>query len=83
MIHDHNHDYHHCFCRLLHAPYIDAGYHQSPSHWVKGTTPVPIEWMAGEQYDGDTASAAAVLSNLRSTFYPGAGKYEVAGFFWW
>lgn len=60
-----------------------AGYHQSPSRWKKGTVPVPINWEAGLQYDGDVARATNVLSEL-STYYPGAGtKYEVAGFFWW
>ena len=62
--------------------WVYAGYHESPARWQKGTTPQPIGWMAGEQYDGDTTSAAAVLANI-STFYPGALKYEVAGFFWW
>eukprot|EP00040_Diaphanoeca_grandis_P002818 m.22786 g.22786 ORF g.22786 m.22786 type:complete len:363 (-) comp13952_c0_seq1:78-1166(-) len=59
-----------------------AGYHQSPNRWVKGTTPKPIGWDAGIQYDGDTFRADAVLSNL-TTYYPGASGYEVAGFFWW
>jgi len=62
--------------------YTYAGYHQSPAKWVKGTTPVPIGWMAGEQYDGDTANAAHILAYL-SEFYPGISKYQVAGFFWW
>jgi hypothetical protein len=26
-----------------------AGYHESPPKWLKGTTPKPIDWMAGEQ----------------------------------
>jgi hypothetical protein len=30
-----------------------AGYHQSPNRWLKGTTPKPIAWTAGIQYDGD------------------------------
>lgn len=58
------------------------GYHQSPERWQKGTTPVPIGWMAGEQYDGDTNRTAHILGNL-SAYYPGATDYEVAGFFWW
>ena len=62
--------------------YTYAGYHQSPSKWVKGTKPVPIGWMAGIQYDGDTDRAATILSDL-GTYYPGATKYEVAGFLWW
>ena len=39
-------------------------------------------WYAGVQYDGDVAAAKAVLSKL-SKHYPGARRYEVAGFFWW
>ena len=59
-----------------------AGYHQSPNRWPKGTTPKPIAWVAGIQYDGDTSRADGVLKDL-STYYPGATDYEVAGFFWW
>jgi hypothetical protein len=62
--------------------YTYAGYHQSPSKWPKGTTPKPIGWEAGIQYDGDVFRADAVLANF-TTFYPGASGYEVAGFFWW
>jgi len=39
-------------------------------------------WYAGCQYDGDIAAAKKVLENL-DKYYPGAEKYEVAGFFWW
>lgn len=39
-------------------------------------------WYAGVQYDGDVAAAKAVLSSL-GKHYPGARRYEVAGFFWW
>ena len=59
-----------------------AGYGDSPSRWVTGTTPVPISWTAGVQYDGDTRNAKTVLANL-GTYYPGATGYEIAGFFWW
>ena len=62
-----------------------AGYHQSPMKWAVGTTPVPIGWAAGVQYDGDIFRANNVLSNI-STFYPSTPFqkcYEVAGFFWW
>eukprot|EP00035_Acanthoeca_spectabilis_P023221 m.448354 g.448354 ORF g.448354 m.448354 type:complete len:367 (+) comp19648_c0_seq1:39-1139(+) len=62
--------------------YTYAGYHQSPNKWLKGTTPKPISWEAGIQYDGDVFRASQVLANL-STYYPGATDYEVAGFFWW
>lgn len=59
-----------------------AGYHESPEKWVKGTTPKPVNWVAGEQYDGDTARAQHILDNL-DTYYPGENGYEVAGFLWW
>merc|ERR1711957_239612 len=62
--------------------YVYAGYHQSPEKWKKGTTPVPVNWMAGEQYDGDNNRTEHILANI-SAYYPGATKYEVAGFFWW
>jgi len=59
-----------------------AGYHQSPEKWPTGEKPPPVGWMAGEQYDGDTANAAHIVANLQ-TYYPGVSKYEIAGFFWW
>ena len=61
---------------------IYAGYKDSPDSWVKGTEPKPIEWYAGKQYDDDTANAKKVLAEL-DKYYPGATKYEVAGFFFW
>ena len=39
-------------------------------------------WYAGKQYDDDTADAKKVLGEL-GTYYPGATKHEVAGFFFW
>jgi len=39
-------------------------------------------WYAGLQYDGDTYCARQALKNI-GDYYPGATKYEVAGFFWW
>jgi len=62
--------------------YTYAGYGQSPERWLKGTTPQPINWKAGVQYDGDTRRADEVLADL-GTFYPDATEYEVAGFLWW
>jgi hypothetical protein len=59
-----------------------AGYHESPNSWPQGTTPKPIAWMAGEQWDGDTNRSTIILENL-NTYYPGATQYEVAGFLWW
>lgn len=59
-----------------------AGYKQSPMRWEKGTEPMPINWYAGMQYDGDIARAKQVLAEL-DKYYPGAKGYEVAGFFFW
>ena len=61
---------------------VFAGYKDSPDSWVKGTEPQPIGWYAGKQYDDDTALAKKVLGEL-DKYYPGASKYEVAGFVWW
>ena len=61
---------------------VFAGYKDSPDSWDKGTEPKPIGWTAGCQYDGDVAGAKNVLSEL-DKHYPGATKYEVAGFFFW
>ena len=38
--------------------YVYAGYKQSPARWEKGTTPTPIGWYAGKQYDDDVANAS-------------------------
>ena len=62
--------------------YVYAGYKQSPDKWEKGTTPEPITWYAGMQYDGDIARAKEVLAEL-DKYYPEANEYEIAGFFWW
>jgi hypothetical protein len=59
-----------------------AGYKDSPDTWAKGTEPKPIAWYAGKQYDDDTADAMKVLADMNK-YYPGATKYEVAGFFFW
>lgn len=61
---------------------IYAGYKESPDSWEKGTEPTPITWYAGKQYDDDVANAKKVLAEL-GTYYPGATKFEVAGFFFW
>ena len=61
---------------------VFAGYKDSPDSWVKGTEPKPIGWYAGKQYDDDVSYAKTVLANL-DKYYPGATKYEVAGFFFW
>ncbi len=62
--------------------YTYAGYKESPMKWEKGTEPVKIGWYAGKQWDDDIANAKTVLTEL-DKHYPGATKYEVAGFFWW
>lgn len=59
-----------------------AGYKESPLRWEKGAEPKPITWYAGMQYDGDIANAKSVLAEL-DKYYPGAKKYEIAGFFFW
>jgi hypothetical protein len=45
-------------------------------------TPKPGGWYAGVQYDGDTRAAKEVLKDL-NTYYPGARRFEVAGFCFW
>jgi hypothetical protein len=75
---------------------VYAGYKDRPDSWAvdpakgKATEPPPwldkngkpIEWYAGKQYDDDTADAKKALAEL-DKHYPGATKYEVAGFFLW
>jgi len=61
---------------------VYAGFGDSPASWEKGTEPKKITWTAGCQYTGDVAGAKKVLAEL-ATHYPGATKYEVAGFFFW
>ena len=75
---------------------IYAGSKDRPDSWAmdpakgKATEPPPwldksgkpIEWYAGKQYDDDTADAKKALADL-DKHYPGATKYEVAGFFFW
>jgi hypothetical protein len=62
--------------------YIYPGCKQSPGKWEKGTEPKPIGWYAGKQWDTDMADAKTVLADL-ATYYPQAGSYEIAGFFFW
>ncbi len=62
--------------------WIHPGYKGTPERWEKGTEPKKITWYAGMQYDGDVARAKQVLAEL-DKYYPGANKYEIAGFFWW
>ena len=71
------------------ASYVDgeytyAGYGDSPSRWRTGTTPEPVNWYAGKQYDDCFNAAHEVLDNFNS-LYPqyAAQGYEIAGFGWW
>lgn len=59
-----------------------AGYRDTPDSWVEGQPKKLVNWYAGKQYDDDVANARAVLSEI-GRYYPGAQKYEVAGFVWW
>jgi hypothetical protein len=75
---------------------VYPAYKERPDSWPadpamgKATAPPPwldkngkpIDWYAGKQYDDDTADAKKVLADL-AKHYPGATKYEVAGFFFW
>ncbi len=62
---------------------LQPGYRGTPKE-PRGDTGGDMSkgWYAGCQYDGDVAAAKKVLANL-GKYYPGAKKYEVAGFFWW
>ena len=62
--------------------WVYAGFGESPERWEKGTKPKKSGWSAGIQYAGDVARAKDVLKDL-GKYYPGATKYEVAGFFYW
>lgn len=62
--------------------YTYAAYKESPLKWEKGAKPEPIGWYAGKQWDDDVANAKTVLKEI-DKYYPGATKYEIAGFFWW
>ena len=75
---------------------VFAGYKDRPDSWdmdqTKGLAAEPppwldkagkpIDWYAGKQYDDDTANAKKVLAEL-DKYYPGATKYEIAGFLFW
>ena len=59
-----------------------AGYKDTPDSWVEGDPKKEVPWYAGKQYDDDTANAKTVLGEI-GRHYPGAEKYEIAGFVWW
>lgn len=66
-----------------HGGKMQPGYRGTPDNPTGDTGgDMSQGWYAGCQYDGDVAAAKAVLENL-DNYYPGATKYEVAGFFWW
>ena len=58
------------------------GYRGTPDNPKGNGEKVQGQWYAGKQYDDDTDSAKKVLANL-GKYYPGATKYEVAGFLFW
>jgi hypothetical protein len=58
------------------------GLKTEPGPWVDKKTGKPIDWYGGKQWDDDIGYARTVLSEL-DKHYPGATKYEVAGFFFW
>ena len=63
---------------------VYAGYKDSPASWDKGSTPKPINWYAGKQYDDCFVAAKKALENFNSEFPQFKGrKYEIAGFVWW
>ena len=62
-----------------------AAYGESPAFWPKDEAKPDApdgSWYAGIQYDGDVANAKSVLQDI-GKYYPGATRYEIAGFFWW
>jgi len=58
------------------------GYRGTPANPKGNGEKVGGEWYAGKQYDDDVDGAKQVLADLKQ-YYPGANKYEVAGFFFW
>ena len=70
--------------RYIYGDYTYAGYGDSPSRWLTGTTPEPIDWYAGKQYDDCFNATHDVLDNFAANFPEYAAQgYEVAGFGWW
>ncbi|MHC4097995.1 MAG: sialate O-acetylesterase [Planctomycetota bacterium] len=70
--------------QYIYGDYTYAGYGDSPDRWLTGTTPEPIEWYAGKQYDDCFNAAHDVLDNFATNFPQWANQgYEIAGFGWW
>ncbi|MEZ6124644.1 MAG: sialate O-acetylesterase [Planctomycetaceae bacterium] len=70
--------------RFDHDGFVYAGYGDSPARWEKDSTPVPINWYAGKQYDDCVRAIHQVLDNFDSEFPEWKGRgYEIAGFVWW
>ncbi len=82
----------------IYGDYTYAGYGDSPARWLTGTTPEPIDWYAGKQFDdcfmdeSDWAPAGGdpvfnvtdVLDNFATEFPQYAAQgFEIAGFGWW
>jgi hypothetical protein len=61
---------------------VIPGYRGTPDDPRGNGQKVVGRWYAGKQYDDDTDSAKQVLANLQK-YYPGATRYEIAGFFFW
>ncbi len=61
---------------------VVPGYRGTPENPKGNGQKVAGAWYAGKQYDDDTDYAKNVLAQL-DTYYPGATKYEIAGFFFW
>ncbi|MCF7958256.1 MAG: alpha-L-fucosidase [Phycisphaerae bacterium] len=61
-----------------------AGYKDSPASWPEGTTPKPINWYAGKQYDDCFKATHNVLDDFANNFPQWKDQgYEIAGFVWW
>lgn len=65
-----------------HGGKTQPGYRGTPNNPKGNGEKVTGEWYAGKQYDDDVEGAKKILADL-DTYYPGATKYEVVGFFWW
>lgn len=67
-----------------HEGYVYAGHKDSPARWEKGSTPKPINWYAGKQYDDCFNATHEVLNNFDKEFPQWKGRgYEITGFVWW